>query len=346
MVKGKTAGIVGGKENLKNIKENSTTVQEVKKSMEDQKEISDPLSPRITKFFHTTLKEVDERSLPKRALLKEPSPLLQSDGVIDVSAQHTFNCSKSDSIPNSQLTSKQNEVEVTIQSDKPETAPAAATAGVKSKQGIRGKKGLKKSSSVADSPSQPRPKTTKKKRSTTEVKSHMVTDYFPVRRSERRPKKEIKEEEQKHLHEVILSGKEEGLKVVDFEGKGRGVVATKPFKRGDFVVEYAGDLIDIEEAKRRDAKYATDSKYGCYMYYFVFKNKKYCVDATAESGRLGRLLNHSSKSGNCTTKLIGVNDTPHLILVAAVDIECGEELTYDYGDRSRTSIEAHPWLKS
>jgi len=35
---------------------------------------------------------------------------------------------------------------------------------------------------------------------------------------------------------------------------------------------------------------------------------------------------------------------PYLILVAARDICIGEELLYDYGDRSKEAIEAHPWL--
>ncbi|KAK3084892.1 hypothetical protein FSP39_020927 [Pinctada imbricata] len=82
------------------------------------------------------------------------------------------------------------------------------------------------------------------------------------------------------------------------------------------------------------------------MYYFVHKNKSYCVDATAESGRLGRLINHSKVAGNCHTKLIDINQRPYLILVASRDISAGEELLYDYGDRSKSSLESHPWLKS
>lgn len=70
----------------------------------------------------------------------------------------------------------------------------------------------------------------------------------------------------------------------------------------------------------------------------------YSIDATKESGRLGRLVNHS-KSGNCQTRLHAIGETPHLILVASRDIEAGEELLYDYGDRSKESITAHPWLK-
>ena len=68
------------------------------------------------------------------------------------------------------------------------------------------------------------------------------------------------------------------------------------------------------------------------------------VDATKETGRMGRLLNHS-KTGNCQTKLHDINGVPHLILVASRDVEEGEELLYDYGDRSKESIAAHPWLK-
>lgn len=70
----------------------------------------------------------------------------------------------------------------------------------------------------------------------------------------------------------------------------------------------------------------------------------FSVDATKETDRLGRLINHS-KNGNCQTKLHDINGIPHLILVASRDIEEGEELLYDYGDRSKASIAAHPWLK-
>lgn len=68
------------------------------------------------------------------------------------------------------------------------------------------------------------------------------------------------------------------------------------------------------------------------------------VDATKETRRHGRLLNHS-KTGNCQTKLHAIDNNPHLILVASRDIKAEEELLYDYGDRSKDSILAHPWLK-
>ena len=90
--------------------------------------------------------------------------------------------------------------------------------------------------------------------------------------------------------------------------------------------------------------YAQDPSTGCYMYYFQYLSKTYCVDATQETNHLGRLISHS-KCGNCQTKLHDIDGVPSLILIASRDIAAGEELLYDYGDRSKASIEAYPWLK-
>ncbi|XP_042344657.1 lysine methyltransferase 5Ab isoform X2 [Plectropomus leopardus] len=171
-----------------------------------------------------------------------------------------------------------------------------------------------------------------------------VTDYYPIRRSNRKTKAELKSEEHKHIDDLIKNDIEEGMKIKHIEGKGRGIFAISGFKKGDFVVEYHGDLLELSEAKIREAQYAQDPQKGCYMYYFQYQSKTYCVDATEESGRLGRLINHS-KNGNCHTRLHPIDGTPHLILVASRDIEAEEELLYDYGDRSKASVLAHPWLK-
>ncbi|MEQ2305961.1 hypothetical protein AMECASPLE_003278 [Ameca splendens] len=176
------------------------------------------------------------------------------------------------------------------------------------------------------------------------LQNRKVTDYFPIRRSSRKTKTEIKSEEHRHIDDLLKNGAEEGMKVKDIEGKGRGVFAVKGFKKGDFVVEYHGELLELAEAKKREAQYAEDPETGCYMYYFQYWSKTYCIDATTETDRLGRLVNHS-KSGNCQTRLHPIDGKPHLILVASKDINAEEELLYDYGDRSKASISAHPWLK-
>uniref|UniRef100_H3DEH2 [histone H4]-lysine(20) N-methyltransferase n=1 Tax=Tetraodon nigroviridis TaxID=99883 RepID=H3DEH2_TETNG len=172
-----------------------------------------------------------------------------------------------------------------------------------------------------------------------------VTDFFPVRRSNRKTKSELKVSLKKKRYNNYFSTFGCGCyQVKHIEGKGRGVFALKGFQKGDFFVEYHGDLLELPEAKKREAQYAEDPTAGCYMYYFQYQTKTYCVDATKETTRLGRLVNHS-KSGNCQTKLHPINGSPHLILVASRDIRADEELLYDYGDRSKASVSAHPWLK-
>jgi len=173
-----------------------------------------------------------------------------------------------------------------------------------------------------------------------------VTVSSAVRRSERKPKSElIKTELEKIISQLGQSDdSDRGITVAPIENKGRGIKAVKNFKKGDFVVEYAGKLIDIGTAKDLETKYSMDEGSHCYMYYFKHREKQYCVDATSESGRYGRLVNHSRVSPNCVTKVINVDDVPRLILVAKHYIEAGTEILYDYGDRSKESLTAHPWL--
>jgi histone-lysine N-methyltransferase SETD8 len=173
--------------------------------------------------------------------------------------------------------------------------------------------------------------------------NHKVTDYFPVRRSVRKTKKTVMEEKQRTLEQMLRNEVEEGLEVRIFSDKGRGVVTSRPFTKGDFVVEYSGDLIDLNEARRRELQYAQDQNTGCYMYYFKHNDQQYCVDATAETGRLGRLVNHS-RNGNLLTRTVSVDNKPRLVLIAKDDIKAGDEVTYDYGDRSKESLKHHPWL--
>jgi len=147
------------------------------------------------------------------------------------------------------------------------------------------------------------------------------------------------------LQKRILSGAEIGLEVRVIPEKGRGVFAGKVFLKGDYVCEYAGDLIEVQEAKEREIEYEKDPEIGSYMFFFQYKSKKYCVDATEETDRLGRLFNHSKTASNVSSKLFPINGVPYLILCASVDIQVGEELLYDYGDRSKKSLDDHPWLK-
>ena len=68
------------------------------------------------------------------------------------------------------------------------------------------------------------------------------------------------------------------------------------------------------------------------------------IDGTPETPRLGRLVNHSRHAPNCVTRSLEVDGRPRLVLVAKHDIAVGDEILYDYGDRSRESLLHHPWL--
>ena len=69
------------------------------------------------------------------------------------------------------------------------------------------------------------------------------------------------------------------------------------------------------------------------------------VAATTESGRLGRLINHSRKQYNCIMRWFHTEDgIPRLIALASRNIEQDEEVLYDYGDRTKTSLASFSWL--
>lgn len=47
------------------------------------------------------------------------------------------------------------------------------------------------------------------------------------------------------------------------------------------------------------------------------RDRTFCLDATAESGRLGRLLNHSRLSPNCATKVVEISEAALARLLAS-----------------------------
>lgn len=115
---------------------------------------------------------------------------------------------------------------------------------------------------------------TKNNKPSTKLVESKLTDFYPVRRSNRKTNRKVQEEKLRDFIDAICKEREDGLEVKDFGDKGRGVCATRLFKRGEFVVEYIGELIPITEANDRERMYAEDDA-GCYMYYFKHKNMQY-----------------------------------------------------------------------
>jgi histone-lysine N-methyltransferase SETD8 len=174
----------------------------------------------------------------------------------------------------------------------------------------------------------------------TRIKIEMIAHPKSPEKREKRLKPKSLEA---HFSEI---GMESDFQIVQIPNKGRGIIAKRNFLKGDWVLEYKGKLLTQKEADAKNLEYSEDPKIGSYMFSFKANNKRFCIDATAETGDKGRLVNHSFKNPNLQPKVVFFSEQPRLILVALHNIHIGEELLYDYGDRSAQTIEENPWLKS
>ncbi|KAF0991436.1 hypothetical protein HZS_162 [Henneguya salminicola] len=165
-------------------------------------------------------------------------------------------------------------------------------------------------------------------------------EYYHIRRSSRTTENEKKIKEKNDLQEKIIKGIEIGLEAKESPGKGRGVFTKTKFKKGDYIIEYIGALIDYKTALTREKNYQKTNA-GSYILNIQYAS----VDATIDVGKLGRLLNHSRLNFNLISKIIEIANVPRIVFFAARDISIGEELLYDYGDRTPTSLRNHPWLR-
>ncbi|KAL7833703.1 hypothetical protein AOLI_G00286630 [Acnodon oligacanthus] len=114
--------------------------------------------------------------------------------------------------------------------------------------------------------------------------------------------------------------------------KGRGVFAVTGFARGEFVLEYRGELISAEESRRRRRVY--HSALQGFMFDFLWHGKFWTssIDAARDDGSLGSLVNDEHINPNCKMKGLIVEGRPRLCLFALRDETPGEEVTYNYGD--------------
>ncbi|CAD2089825.1 SET domain protein, putative [Plasmodium vinckei lentum] len=149
------------------------------------------------------------------------------------------------------------------------------------------------------------------------------------------------------------------IKVIFDSTKGRCIYADAQINKFDFVFEYVGELLTHNEAMEREQTYIKNKKKGCYMFYFKHENKRYCIDGTEESidaainyankkyflRSFARLVNHSKKNANLIPKVLTVDLIPRLFFIASRDIQKGEELLIDYGERDREIIKDNEWLK-
>ncbi|KAF0717424.1 Aste57867_2295 [Aphanomyces stellatus] len=108
-------------------------------------------------------------------------------------------------------------------------------------------------------------------------------------------------------------------------GKGIGVRSTEFIPQSAFVIEYVGEVITKKEFERR---FKFMSQTNATNYYFCgLKNDLY-IDA-CYFGNNSRFINHSCEP-NSIAQLWNKNGLQRIAIFAAQDIECGEEIMFDY----------------
>ncbi|XP_041133705.1 histone-lysine N-methyltransferase NSD2-like [Polyodon spathula] len=114
-------------------------------------------------------------------------------------------------------------------------------------------------------------------------------------------------------------------KIIKTAGKGWGLVAKRDIKKGEFVNEYVGELIDEEECRAR-IRYAQEHDIS--HFYMLTIDKDRIIDAGLK-GNYSRFMNHSCQP-NCETQKWTVNGDTRVGLFAGCDIPAGTELTFNY----------------
>uniref|UniRef100_A0A669D7Z4 Nuclear receptor binding SET domain protein 2 n=1 Tax=Oreochromis niloticus TaxID=8128 RepID=A0A669D7Z4_ORENI len=114
-------------------------------------------------------------------------------------------------------------------------------------------------------------------------------------------------------------------KIIKTPGKGWGLICLRDIKKGEFVNEYIGELIDEEECRAR-IKYAHENNIT--DFYMLTIDKDRIIDA-GPKGNYSRFMNHSCQP-NCETQKWTVNGDTRVGLFAVCDIPAGTELTFNY----------------
>ncbi|PON99308.1 Histone-lysine N-methyltransferase, SET [Trema orientale] len=119
--------------------------------------------------------------------------------------------------------------------------------------------------------------------------------------------------------------KEKKIKIVKTELCGWGVESAESLNKGDFVIEYIGEVIDDALCEQR--LWSMKDK-GVHNFYMCEIRKDFTIDATYK-GNLSRFLNHSCDP-NCVLEKWHVEGETRVGVFAARSIKVGEPLTYDY----------------
>nr|XP_033337806.1 histone-lysine N-methyltransferase SETMAR [Megalopta genalis] len=138
---------------------------------------------------------------------------------------------------------------------------------------------------------------------------------------------------------VVQRGPMGCLMVSRIDGKGLGLVTAKFIEKGQFVCEYAGEVISIEEARQRVEANKNSMNYVLVVSEHVGdRSIVTCIDPKY-FGNIGRYCNHSCEP-NASLMPIRVEAlVPRLCLFASKNIAIGEEITFNYAGGVPNSVQ-------
>lgn len=115
-----------------------------------------------------------------------------------------------------------------------------------------------------------------------------------------------------------------GIKRKMTPNKGYGVFTLEKISKGNFILEYVGEVVNEPVFKERmNTIYAGDTHHYC-----LHLDGGLVIDGHRAGGE-GRFVNHSCEP-NCEMQKWSVNGLSRMALFALRDIESNEELSYDY----------------
>ncbi|CAF0866405.1 unnamed protein product [Rotaria sp. Silwood1] len=109
------------------------------------------------------------------------------------------------------------------------------------------------------------------------------------------------------------------------EMKGYGLRTIASIHKGRFLVEYIGEVIDMDELSRRNKKYKRDGNIHQYVMSLIHGT---VIDSTIK-GNWARFINHSCEP-NCVAEKWLVNGEYRMGIFAKRDLNINEEITIDY----------------
>ena len=107
--------------------------------------------------------------------------------------------------------------------------------------------------------------------------------------------------------------------------RGWGLKTEQDLSSGDFVIEYIGEILDMEMCKERIKKAHENHTNNFYM---LTLDQGLIIDAGQKSNH-ARFINHSCNP-NCETRKWRVKGESRIGIFANQDIKAGTELTFDY----------------